>query len=481
MMMETSADVRVPLPVLDYIDSHYTGSIEELFELLRIPGMSSVAGSAGDMRRAAGRLLGYMRQIGLDGAIYETSGHPIVYAELCPYPDAPTVLFCAHYDVAPPGLPEEWTTPPFSPVIKDGCIYARGAVDDKGQIFTILQALHAILAVDGRLPMNVKLLFEGEEEAGSPNIGAFVTDHLQMLKADAVIVIDILKYRADLPAIYYGAKGLLAAVIDVTGPAIDVHSGIYGGEIANPAQALCHILDNLKNSDGKILIPGFYDHVRDIAPEERSEIASLPFDEGAIEARLGVSTLVTEKGYTPQECIMFRPTLDVNGLRSGALPDEPLMIIPTAASALLSMRLVPDQSPDDIYSLLEAYVRTITPPGVRVEIKKLFGNEPFVTPRDSAMVRIASRAIGYAFGTRPVLVRSGGTSEIVSLLETATGVKDIIVTGWGDPGDGEHSPNEHFSLENYRKGIIATAAIMYELARHRPAIGEPVGYSTQVL
>jgi acetylornithine deacetylase/succinyl-diaminopimelate desuccinylase-like protein len=265
-----------------------------------------------------------------------------------------------------------------------------------------------------------------------------------------------------MPAIYYGAKGLLAVVIDVNGPATDVHSGIYGGEIANPAQALCHIIDNLKDRYGKILLPGFYDRVREMTPEERHEIASLPFDESAIKARLGVNALVPEKGYTPLECVMARPTLDVNGLQGGALPGEPLMIIPAAASALVSMRLVPDQSPDDIYSLFETYVRSITPPGVRVMISKLFSNEPFVTPRDSAAVRISLRAIGYAFGTRPVLVRSGGTSEIVSLLEKATGVKDIIVTGWGDPGDGEHSPDEHFSLENYRRGIIAAASIMYE-------------------
>ncbi len=294
---------------------------------------------------------------------------------------------------------------------------------------------------------------------------AFVAGHGQMLKANAVIVVDILKYRADLPAIYYGAKGLLAAVIDVDGPAMDVHSGIYGGEIANPAQALCNILAKLKDSDGKILIPGFHDRVRDITPEERREIASLPFDGGAIKARLGITSLVPEKGYTPLECVMFRPTLDVNGITGGALPGEPLMIIPSSAHALVSMRLVPDQSSDVIYALFEAYVQTITPPGVRVKTRKLFSNEPFVTARNSAVVRIASRAINYAFGTQPVLVRSGGTSEIVSLLETATGVKDIIVTGWGDPDAGEHSPNEHISLENYHKGIIAIVAIMYEHAK----------------
>jgi acetylornithine deacetylase/succinyl-diaminopimelate desuccinylase-like protein len=286
-----------------------------------------------------------------------------------------------------------------------------------------------------------------------------------MLKADTVIVIDILKYRADLPAIYYGAKELPAVVIDVDDPAMDAHSSIYGGEIANPAGALYNLLSKLKNSDGKILILGFYDRVRPISREERLAIASPPFDEGAIKARLGITSLVPEKGYTPVECVMFRPTLDINGITGGAPPGKPLMIIPASASALASMRLVPDQASDNIYHLFEAYVRSIAPPGVRVKTRKLFNNEPFATPRDSAVVRITSRAIKYVFGKQPVLVRSGGTSEVVSLLETATGVKDVIVTGWGDPGDGEHSPNEHFSLENYRRGIIATAAIIYELAR----------------
>ncbi|MGA9140996.1 MAG: M20/M25/M40 family metallo-hydrolase [Methanocella sp.] len=461
----------IPDAVLKYVNGSYERSIAELAEFLRIPGISSVESHAPDVRLAAEWLLARVRQTGFDAAIYETPGHPVVYAELCLYPDVPTVMFYAHYDVAPPGPPEEWKTPPFSPVIGDGRVSARGAVDDKGQLFTILQAIEAILATDGRLPVNVKLLFEGEEEAGGSGTKAFVETHPEMLKSDILIVIDILKYRADIPAIYYGAKGLLSLSIEVSGPAADLHSGIYGGEIANPAQALASIIDRLKDADGRILIPGFYDHARDITPAERAEMADLPFDEGAIKARTGVSDLVPEKGYTPLECAMARPTLDVNGLWGGALQGEPLMIIPASVGALVSIRLVPDQSPDDIYPLFEAYVRSITPPGVRIKLNRLFGDEPFVTSWDSDAVRVSSRAIRYAFGARPVLVRSGGTSGIVSQLQAATGVKDIVTTGWGDPGDGEHSPNEHISLENYRKGIIATAAIMYELARvkkHEP-------------
>jgi acetylornithine deacetylase/succinyl-diaminopimelate desuccinylase-like protein len=427
----------IPDAVLKYINDNYERSIIELTEFLRIPGISSVDSHAPDVRRAAEWLLARVRRTGFDAAIYETPGHPVVYAELCRYPDVPTVMYYAHYDVAPPGPPEEWKTPPFSPVIEDGRIYARGAVDDKGQLFTILQAIEAILATDGRLPVNVKLLFEGEEEAGGSGTKAFVEAHREMLKSDILIVIDILKYRADIPAIYYGAKGLLSLSIELSGPATDLHSGIYGGEIANPAQALAHIIDRLKDSDGRILIPGFYDRVRDITPAEQAEIAALPFDEGAVKARTGVSELAPEKGYTSPECTMFRPTLDVNGLWGGALHGEPLMIIPATVGALVSMRLMPDQTPDDIYSLFEVYVRSITPPGVRVKLRQLFGDKPFVTPLDSDAVRVSSRAIRYAFGTRPVLIRSGGTSGIVSQLQSATGVKDIVTTGWGDPGDGE--------------------------------------------
>ena len=466
----------IPDAVLKYVNDNYERSIAELTEFLRIPGISSVESHAPDVRQAAEWLLARVKRSGLDVTLYGTPGHPVVFAEYRRYPDIPTVMFYAHYDVAPPGPPEEWKTSPFSPVVKDGRMFARGAVDDKGQLFTILQAIDAIMATEGRLPLNVKLLFEGEEEAGGSGTAAFVRAHKDLLVSDCFIVIDILKYRADLPAIYYGAKGLLSVGIEVTGPAMDVHSGIYGGEIANPAQALARIIDMLKDADGRISIPGFYDRVRDITPAERAEMASLPFDEAAVKARTGVSELVPEKGYTPTECIMARPTLDVNGLWGGALRGEPLMIIPAEAGAQVSMRLVPDQSPDDVYTLFEAYVRSLTPPGVLVRLRRLFGDRPFVTPLDSDAVKICSRAIRYAFGTRPVLIRSGGTSGIVSQIQAATGIRDIVTTGWGDPGDGEHSPDEHISIENYRKGIIATAAIMYELARAKKR--EPVQITT---
>jgi acetylornithine deacetylase/succinyl-diaminopimelate desuccinylase-like protein len=253
-------------------------------------------------------------------------------------------------------------------------------------------------------------------------------------------------------------------IIEVSGPTVSVHSGIYGGAIANPAESLVRILDSLKNSDGKILVPGFYDRVRDITPEERSEFAALPFDRSEIKALLGVEPVAQEKGYTPLECVMVRPTLSVNGLWGGALPGAPIMVIPASAGALVSIRLVPDQRPGEIFRLIKAHIDSMITNGISVKLQVETCREPFITSRDSIAVTVVSRALEDAFGHRPVLVRSGGTSGIVPMLKKATGMRDIVVTGWGDPGDGEHSPDEHLSLENYRRGIIATADIMYELA-----------------
>lgn len=454
----------IPEPVLDHINKNVERSFGDLFEFLGIPDISPLESHAGDVRHAAEWLLGRVSRLGFEARLYETPGHPIVYGEMCHDKNVPTLMFYAHYDVTPPGRLEEWKTPPFIPAMRDDAVYARGAVDDKGQLCTILTALKSIIAVEGKLPLNVKLLFEGEEEMGSPDLKAFICGHKELLRSDAIVIIDIVKYRDNLPAIYYSAKGLIYVTVEVSGPAIAAHSGIYGGEIANPAQALAWMIGSLKDRDGKILIPGFYEHVRDLTPEERSEIASLPFDESQIKALLGISALSPERGYSPLECAMARPTLDVNGIWGGALPGAPEMIIPSSAGALISIRLVPDQRPEDIYRLFKTHIRSITPPGTNVQFHRGACSSPFITLRNSDAVRAASMAIEYAFGTRPVLIRSGGTSAVVPLLEQFLGARDIIITGWGDPGAGEHSPDEHFSFSNFRKGVIATAAMMYALA-----------------
>jgi acetylornithine deacetylase/succinyl-diaminopimelate desuccinylase-like protein len=418
------------------------------------------------MQKAAQWLFEYLRRMGLDARLYDTAGNPIIFAELESDRTAPTLMIYSHYDVAPPGHLEEWKTLPFSPVKLNGSIYARGAVDDKGQLFAMLRGIAAVLAAEGRLPVNIKLLFDGEEEAGSPGMDSFVREHAGLLSADVVVVIDILKYRSDMPAIYYGSKGLLSVTVELSGPAMSVHSGIYGGDIMNPADVLVRMLNGLKNADSKILIPGFYDRVRDLTPDEKADFASLPFDRTGIKAMLGVEPVAQEKGYTPIECVMARPTLSINGLWGGALPGAPLMIIPASAGALVSMRLVPDQDPGEMFRLFKAYVDSMVPPEIKARLRIETCSEPYLTSRDSIAVKVAGRALEYAFGNPPVLVRSGGTSAIISLLKKATGVQDIVLTGWGDPGDGEHAPNEHFSIENFRRGAIATAALMYELAGH---------------
>ncbi|OPY26452.1 MAG: hypothetical protein A4E28_02499 [Methanocella sp. PtaU1.Bin125] len=454
----------IPRALLDHINANYRESLGDLLDFLRIPGVGADPAHASDVRKSAAWLLGYLTRIGLDARLYETPGFPVIFAQYGKTPEAPTLLLYAHYDVAPPGPPEEWTVSPFIPVVRGGLIFARGAVDDRGQLFSVLQAIACTISVDGGLPVNVKLLLEGEEEIGSPGLGAFIREHKGLLCADIVVVVDILKYRSDMPAAYYGSKGLLSVTVDVSGPSVSLHSGIYGGDIVNPADVLVRILGSLKNADGRILVPGFYDRVREVTPEERSDFAALPFDRDGIKAMLGVEPVAQEEGYTPLECVMARPTLSVNGLWGGALPGAPLMIIPASAGALVSFRLVPDQRPDEIYRLLKAHVDSLIPPGIGVNLHIDSCHEPFVTSRDSIAVVIVSRALEAAFGQRPVLVRSGGTSGIVPMLKKAVGVQDIVITGWGDPGDGEHSSDEHFSIENYRRGIVATAAIMYELA-----------------
>lgn len=434
-----------------------------------MPSVSTLPAHAGDVRGAAEWLLGELRRLGFEGGLYETGGHPVVYAELCPLDGAPTLLIYGHYDVQPPDPADQWRSPPFSPTIADGCVYARGATDDKGQLLTFLNAIEAILAAEGRLPLNVKLAVEGEEEIGSPNFGAFVASHAGLLKADVVALADGEKYQKDLPSICYGLRGLLYMQVDVSGPAFDVHSGLHGGSVVNPAQALAWILCRLKDASGKVLIPGFYDRVRDVEPWEREEMARLPFDAAAGAALLGVPELVPEAGYTVLESTRARPTLDVNGIWGGFQGAGSKTIIPAAAGAKVSMRLVPDQDPAEIARLFERHVMSAAPHGVTVKVTDLVGSRSLVVARDSAAVQAMARAIEYAFGVRPVFTRDGGSIGAVTALQAGLGIGDILMLGWGDPDDAMHSPNEHFSLENFRRGSLAAAALIYGLAEAKKA------------
>ncbi len=456
----------LPGPVLDNIEKNSEKYVEELMELISIPSISTLQAYSGDIRKAAEWLLAQARHMGFKGRLYETAGHPVVYAELCPNDEAPTLLIYGHYDVQPPDPVDQWTTPPFSPTIVNGSIYARGATDDKGQLFTYFSAIRSILSMEGKLPLNVKLVIEGEEEIGSPNFTAFVNDNVGLLKADFIALSDGSMYDDELPCICGGVRGLIYMQVEIDGPTYDAHSGIYGGALVNPAWALIKMLSSLKDAHGKVLVPGFYDRVLDVTPAERKEMAALPFDEAAEKAMLGVDVLVPEKGYTVQESTRARPTLDINGIWGGFQGDGSKTIIPAHVGAKVSMRLVPDQDPDEIKKLFESYVRSLAIPGVKVKIAQVQGSSKgLVVPRDSPAMSAAVRAIEYSFGRRPVIIREGGSIGAVIAMKQGLGIDDILMLGWGGPGDALHSPNEHFSLKNFHKGTVAVAALLYELSK----------------
>jgi acetylornithine deacetylase/succinyl-diaminopimelate desuccinylase-like protein len=438
--------------------------VDELIEFLAIPSISMYSGYAVDVRRCAEWALAHAERLGFAGGVYETPGLPVVYAELCPYKDRPTLLIYGHYDVQPAEPLEKWHSPPFEPAVRDGAIFARGASDDKGQLFTYLKAAESILAAEGKLPLNVKLFLEGEEEIGSPNMEAFTREHRGMLKADVIAISDGAKFTADLPAIEYGLRGLVYMELNVQGPHVDVHSGVYGGAVVNPAQALVQMLGTMRDDKGKVLIPGFYGRARDVEPWERTQLAALPYDEAAVTSLLGVDLLVPEQGYTALESTWARPTFEINGIWGGFQGEGSKTIIPAGAGAKVSMRLVPDQDPLEIILLFEEHVRKVTPPGVTIRITRHAHSGPVIVSRDSPAVKAAEAAIEYAFGRRPVFVRSGGSIGVVVAMKEQLGVDDILLLGWADPEDGEHSPNERFRLANFESGMKAAAALMYGLA-----------------
>lgn len=461
---------QLPAPVVEHLAKSRDKYIERLCEFLRIPSISTLTAHTADIRQAAQWLLDEAERLGFKGALYETKGHPVMYAELCPLKDAPTVLIYGHYDVQPPDPVDQWCYPPFTPTIHDGCVFARGATDDKGQLLTFFNAIESILAVDGKLPVNVKIVMEGEEEVGSPNFAEFVSMHRHLLKADIIALSDGSKYRDDIPSICYGLRGLLYMQIDIQGPTYDVHSGLHGGSIVNPALALSWILSKLKDDAGKVHIPGFYDNVRDVEPWERKEMAGLPFNIKAEEAMLGVPKLVPEAGYTILESTRARPTLDINGIWGGFQGEGSKTIIPASAHAKVSMRLVPDQDPDEIAALFEKYVMSLAPAGVSVKVTKIVGGKALIVSRESDAIKAAERSIEYAFGVRPVFTRDGGSIGAVIAMQSELGVNDIVMLGWGDPGDALHSPNEHFSLKNFGAGSVAVAAMLYGMAKAKRTV-----------
>lgn len=451
--------------VLAYIEQNRQRYVDELAEIVRIPSISSSSAHRDDVRRCADYLRQKMLDSGLTRAeVMPTAGHPVVSGEWLGAPGKPTILIYGHYDVQPVEPLSEWLTPPFEATVRDGALYGRGTTDDKGQVYIHLKAVEAWLRTTGSLPLNVKFIIEGEEEIGSEHLEDFLRAHRDRLQADIVVISDTPMLRRGLPSICYGLRGLTYMEVDVRGPSVDLHSGSYGGAVANPAHVLCEIVARLKGPDGRVKIPGFYDRVRRLSRRERAHLRELPFDESEFLRLTGSPALTGERGFTTLERLWARPTLDVNGLVSGHTGEGAKTIIPARALAKISMRLVPDQDPDEIARRFESYVRQIAPPTVRVEVRTLSTGRPFLAPYDHPAFHAASRALEKGFGRRPVFIREGGSIPFVATIHQVLG-RPCVLLGFGLPDENSHAPNEWLSLENYHQGIVSVAHLLPELAR----------------
>ncbi len=437
---------------------------EELFDFLRIPSVSAKSEHDADTRRAAEWLADRMRDAGLDAEIMETPGHPVVLGEWRGAgEDAPTVLIYGHYDVQPPEPLDEWTSPAFEPEVRDGRIYARGSVDDKGQLFMHVKALEASLADGNRLPVNVVLLAEGEEEVGSPSLTPFVKEHKDRLAADVVVVSDSGMFKEGLPSLIFSLRGLAYFELKVRGAKSDLHSGEYGGAVPNPATALARIIATFHDADGRIAIDGFYDDVVAWDEKTRQAMRNLPFDEEEFREEVGVPALFGEKGYTTLERLSIRPTCEVNGLLSGYTGEGAKTVLPAKAMAKVSFRLVPDQTPGRVRELLEAHLAKVTPPGVTVEVLEHHGGYPWKAEIGGPYFEAAADALEEAFGTRPVLTGEGGSIPIVVDFEQILHAP-VLLVGFGLPGSNMHAPDEWLSVENFEKGIPSLVRLYQNLA-----------------
>ncbi|SFM45645.1 dipeptidase [Thermodesulforhabdus norvegica] len=450
--------------VFKVIDEQRDGYLHELLELLRLPSVSANPTCRKYIENAAERLCKALKARGAGCEVLETEGHPVVCGSFQAKDKGPTLLIYGHYDVQPPDPLEEWQSDPFDPVIKDGYVYARGASDDKGQLFCYVAALDAINRAGLQVPVNLRFLFEGEEEIGSPNLRKFLLHRHELLESDAVVISDGSQAAPGVPAITYGLRGLAYLQIDVEGPKRDLHSGVYGGIVVNPLQALVDILSHLKDENDRVMIEGFYDDVLVPDETERAMIRSLPFDEEQLKEYLGISVFGGEKEFHPLERRLLRPTLDVNGIWGGYSGPGAKTVIPSRAGAKISMRLVPNQRYKKITDLTGQYIRKVTPPGVRVKVTPMEGTDPVLVNTKSREVQIAARALEIAFGRPPVFMREGGSIPVVSLFSELMGSKPILLLGFGRPDDGIHGPNERFNLDDFFKGIKTAVALFFLMA-----------------
>lgn len=436
----------------DYLAENKDRFLDELLELLRIPSISADSKYKGDVARCADAVKESLLKAGCDSAeICPTAGHPIVYGEKMIDPALPTVLVYGHYDVQPPDPLDLWHSGPFEPVIKDGNIYARGACDDKGQVFMHVKALE-VMAKTNTLACNVKLMIEGEEEVGSDNLGKFLEDNKEKLKADIVLVSDTSMISLEHPSIETGLRGLAYMEVEVTGPNRDLHSGVYGGAVGNPINVLCQMIASLHDENNHITIPGFYDKVAELTAAERTALNNAPFDLEEYKKDLEINDIRGEKDYTTLERTGIRPTLDVNGIWGGYTGEGAKTVLPSKAYAKISMRLVPNQVSKEISDMFTKHFQSIAPASVKVKVTPHHGGEPVVTPTDSVAYQAAAKAISTAFGKDPIPTRGGGSIPIVALFEKTLGLKTVLM-GFGLDSDAIHSPNEKYGVENYFKGI----------------------------
>ena len=440
--------------VHDYLNENEPRFLDELFSLIRIPSISALPEHKADMVRCAERWKELLLQAGADHAeVMPSEGHPLVFAEKHVADGAPTVLIYAHYDVMPAEPLELWTSAPFEPEVRDGRIWARGADDDKGQAMIQVKAFEYLVR-QGLLRHNVKFIFEGEEEIGSPSLGAFLEQHRELLKSDIILVSDTSMLGAELPSLTTGLRGLAYWEIEVTGPNRDLHSGHFGGAVANPINVLCELLAGVVNAEGRIPIPGFYDDVEDVPQAERDMIAAIPFDEEKYKAAIDVKALRGEKGYSTLERNSCRPSFDVCGIWGGYTGEGSKTVLPSKAYAKVSCRLVPHQQHEKISQLFIDYIRSVAPDCVRVEVRPMHGGEGYVCPITLPAYKAAERGFEKAFGRRPLAVRRGGSIPIISDFERVLGVKTVLM-GFGLESDAIHSPNENFRLDIFRKGFEA--------------------------
>ncbi|TWT64045.1 dipeptidase [Rubinisphaera italica] len=451
--------------VEEYLNAHRAEHVETLQEFLRIPSVSADSQKQPEMLKAAGLVHQMLERAGMNAKIHETAGHPIVTGEWREAgAEAPTVLIYGHYDVQPPDPLDLWTTPPFDPQIRDGKIYARGATDDKGQAITHILAVEAWMKTVGKLPVNVIFVIEGEEEVGSNNLDLFLEAKKEEYACDVAVVSDTSMYAPDLPAITYGLRGILACEVKVTGPNRDLHSGVFGGAVTNPINALTQMLSKVQDENGRILIPGFYDDVIELSDEERKQFSDLPFELGDFKKDLNIERVHGEEGYSTTERRWARPTFDINGIYGGYQGEGPKTIVPSYAVAKITCRLVPDQNAKQLTAALKSMLESVCPPGIRMEFKDFHGCEGLVFNTSGDHFQAASRAIAHAFGKEPVFIREGGSIPVVASFEEIFGVETLLL-GWGLNSDNLHSPNEHFHLANFHRGTLASAKLWEELGR----------------